>query len=36
MDGMTDENDKLHEEAEEIRAETAAEAPELKEHDALA
>ena len=36
MDGMTDENDKLHEEAEEIRAETAAEAPELAEHDQLA
>ena len=36
MDGMTDDNDKLHDEAEEIRAETAAEAPELKEHDQLA
>ena len=36
MDGMNDEKDKLHEEAEDIRAETAAEAPELKEHDQLA
>ena len=36
MDGMNDENDKLHDEAEEIRAETAADAPELKEHDQLA
>jgi len=36
MDGMNDENDKLHDEAEEIRSETAAEAPELKEHDQLA
>ena len=30
------EDDKLHEEAEEIRQETAAEAPELAEHDRLA
>ena len=36
MDGMTDENDKLHDEAEEIRETTAAEAPELQEHDQLA
>ena len=36
MDAMTDENDKLHDEAEEIRAETAGEAPELKEHDRVA
>ena len=36
MDGMNDKNDKLHDEAEEIRAETAADAPELKEHDQLA
>ena len=36
MDGMNDKTDKSHEEAEEIRAETAAEAPELKEHDQLA
>ena len=36
MDGMNDENDKLHEEAEEIRAETAAGAPEHQEHDQLA
>jgi molecular chaperone GrpE len=36
MDGMTDKTNKLHDEAEEIRAETAAEAPELKEHDQLA
>ena len=36
MDGMTDENDKHHDEAEEIRAETAAGAPELQEHDQLA
>ena len=33
---MNDDNDKLHEEAEDIRAETAAEAPELQEHDQLA
>jgi molecular chaperone GrpE len=33
MDAMTEENDKLHDEAEEIRAETAADAPELAEHD---
>ena len=34
MDGMTDEKkETLHDEAEEIRAETAAEAPELQEHD---
>jgi molecular chaperone GrpE len=36
MDGMNDENDKLHEEAEEIRAETAEGSPELQEHDELA
>ena len=36
MDGMNDENDKLHDEAEEIRSETAADAPELQEHDQLA
>jgi len=36
MDGMTDKTNKLHDEAEVIRAETAAEAPELKEHDQLA
>ncbi|QIK95644.1 nucleotide exchange factor GrpE [Sphingomonas sp. HDW15A] len=30
---MTEENDKLHDEAEDIRAETAADAPELAEHD---
>ena len=35
MSGMTDE-DKLHEEAEEIRRETAQGAPELAEHDRLA
>ena len=33
---MTEENDKLHDEAEEIRAETAADAPELAEHDRVA
>ena len=33
---MTDEKDNLHDEAEEIRAETAAEAPELQEHDRVA
>jgi molecular chaperone GrpE len=36
MDGMNDENDKLHDEAEEIRSETAAGSPELQEHDQLA
>jgi molecular chaperone GrpE len=36
MDGMNDENDKLHDETEEIRAGTAADSPELQEHDALA
>jgi molecular chaperone GrpE len=36
MDGMNDKEERLHEEAEEIRAETAAEAPELAEHDQLA
>jgi len=36
MDGMNDENDKLHDEAEEIRAETAEGSPELQEHDQLA
>jgi molecular chaperone GrpE len=35
MDGMND-DDKLHDEAEEIRAETAAGAPELAEHDRVA
>jgi len=33
---MNDENDKLHDEAEEIRSETAAGSPELQEHDQLA
>ena len=33
---MTDKDENLHEEAEEIRAETAAAAPELQEHDQLA
>ncbi len=33
---MNDENDKLHDEAEEIRSETAQGAPELQEHDQLA
>ena len=33
---MNDENDKLHDEAEEIRAETAEGSPELQEHDQLA
>lgn len=36
MDGMNDKKDTLQDEAEEIRAETAAEAPELAEHDQLA
>ena len=36
MDGMNDENDKLHDEAEDIRSETAEGAPELQEHDQLA
>jgi len=36
MDAMNDENDKYHDEAEEIRAETAADAPELAEHDRVA
>ena len=36
MDGMNDEHDKLHDEAEEIRSETAASSPELQEHDQLA
>jgi molecular chaperone GrpE len=35
MDGMNDENENLHEEAEEIRAETAAASPELQEHDQI-
>ena len=35
MDGMNDDNEKLHDESEEIRAETAAGSPELQEHDAL-
>ena len=33
---MTEENDKLRDEVEEIRAETAADAPELAEHDRVA
>lgn len=33
---MTEDEDNLHEEAEEIRAETAAAAPELQEHDRVA
>lgn len=33
---MNDENDKLHDEAEEIRSETAEGSPELQEHDQLA
>jgi len=33
MDGMNDNEDDYHDEAEAIRAETAAEAPELAEHD---
>jgi molecular chaperone GrpE len=36
MDGMTDKDENLHDEAEEIRAETAADAPELQEHDQIA
>jgi molecular chaperone GrpE len=32
---MNDDNEKLHDESEEIRAETAAGSPELQEHDAL-
>jgi molecular chaperone GrpE len=36
MDGMNDDNDKLHDEAEEIRSETADGSPELQEHDQLA
>ena len=36
MDAMNDDEDKLHEEAEEIRQETAEEAPELAEHDRVA
>jgi molecular chaperone GrpE len=36
MDGMNDENDKLHDEAEDIRSETAEGSPELQEHDQLA
>jgi molecular chaperone GrpE len=36
MDAMTEENDKLRDEVEEIRAETAADAPELAEHDRVA
>jgi len=35
MDGMTDDNDKLRDEAEELREETAAEKPELAEHDQM-
>ena len=33
MDGMNDNNDEYHDEAEELRAATAAGAPELAEHD---
>ena len=33
---MQDEDDELHEEAEEIREETAKDSPELAEHDRLA
>ncbi len=33
---MTEDEDKLHDEAEELRKETAADAPELAEHDRLA
>ena len=36
MDGMNDDDKKMHDEAEEIRAETAEGSPELQEHDALA
>ena len=36
MDGMNEDKDNLHDEAEEIRAGTAAEAPELQEHDRVA
>jgi molecular chaperone GrpE len=36
MDGMTKDEPNLHEEAEEIREETAAGAPELQEHDRVA
>ena len=36
MDAMTEDNDNLPHEAEEIRAETAADAPELAEHDRIA
>jgi molecular chaperone GrpE len=36
MDGMNDKDENLHEETEEIRAETAAGAPEVAEHDQLA
>jgi len=35
MDGMNDNEDDYHDEAEAIRAETAAEAPELAEHDRM-
>ena len=36
MDGMNDKKDSLHDEAEDIRSETAAASPELQEHDQLA
>ncbi len=36
MDAMNDDNEKFHDEAEEIRNETAADAPELAEHDRVA
>ena len=36
MDGMNDDDKKMHDEADEIRAETAKGSPELQEHDALA
>ena len=36
MDAMNDDNEKYHDEAEDIRAETAADSPELAEHDQIA
>ena len=35
MDGMNDKKDNLHEEADEIRSETAGDSPELQEHDQI-
>jgi molecular chaperone GrpE len=35
MDGMNDKKDNLHEEADEIRSDTAADSPELQEHDQI-